>query len=971
MANVEALTGWFKKDAAGKIGRAQSRWFVFEPESGAIAYYSSERAATADLKGAIQLKDVLHVTSTNVRLEISTEERKYVLETQAPEIAVRWVAAITSYLEQSQGAEDRRESFRVRAQTSPSMPGAVIDKSQWLPSKAIPRCMGCGVKFTLTLRKHHCRFCGQVFCDPCSPVRKAVALKKGGIRVCNECIEVFGDDDDDEEGEVAPQSNKKELTELAQEVGDPENLTVKELQGLLDVMDISYRGDDAKDVLVAMLRSGRRPSEPQAAAEVVPVKKKRPSKPKLPEQAMVNPFGADVDAGDQRSRSSSNPFASSSPDAVAPKSPDNNPFGAAPSIDNGSSKNPFGPAPDVVSEGRARSGSNPFAPENRKAPAHNPFSAEASPSPLKTETTAWFDNNDDSEPAPQAGSISSLLEEKEREAANKLREQQLEAKKQERLAQQEREKEKLAQLAVERENQRIAAEKQRLLEISREEELRKKREEEKKKLAQIAMFKEQERQTMQKEKEKLAQIAIQKENERQEKEQQEKEKQELERQKEMERKQKEKEALLKQQEMERKEKEKQQELERELRKEKEIEERRQAIAQEEQRKQDRATVTSETTKKEVKPDAGEFVFDFSFDAEQNKPQEKVPPPVAVKKQPPPVAQKSKAPQERPIYYVAEVAEDASQKQSKTTEPKPVSPTSSSTTNLLPKKHPIYDKEITGTEKKNQVPAVAKKKAPVAVPTATNKASEPPVSPFGQSMLRSTSKSPTSGSSSTRQTPSPSTGNSLQEKLRALKEKADSSAVSTNKFQKAPTTNNDNQPPWAKRNLSPTSKAPMEPRRNTVASGSIKSSNKPTSNNFTSSQKPSTTTSSSSASTQRRSTKADRKVLALEWCQRMAEGSGVEIKNFNKSFGDGLAFCAIMHGLFPDKIPMKELTKSDRRRNFELAFRVAEDAGQEPILDVDDCVELPYPDSLSVMTYIFEMQRKFGKGGVLSKGVARF
>ena len=116
---------------------------------------------------------------------------------------------------------------------------------------------------------------------------------------------------------------------------------------------------------------------------------------------------------------------------------------------------------------------------------------------------------------------------------------------------------------------------------------------------------------------------------------------------------------------------------------------------------------------------------------------------------------------------------------------------------------------------------------------------------------------------------------------------------------------------------------------------------------------------------------DRKADALAWCQRLAEGTGVTIKNFSRSFGSGLAFCAIMHGLFPDKIPMATLKAANRRENFTLAFKVAEDCGQEPFLEIDDCVDMPYPDSLSVMTYIFELYRKFGKGGSKSKGVARF
>ena len=105
---------------------------------------------------------------------------------------------------------------------------------------------------------------------------------------------------------------------------------------------------------------------------------------------------------------------------------------------------------------------------------------------------------------------------------------------------------------------------------------------------------------------------------------------------------------------------------------------------------------------------------------------------------------------------------------------------------------------------------------------------------------------------------------------------------------------------------------------------------------------------------------------------MAEGSGVTITNFTKSFGSGLAFCAIMHGLFPEKVPMATLKKENRKENFTVAFKVAESCGQEPLLEVEDCVALPYPDSLSVMTYVFELYRKFGtKGSKYARGVVRF
>lgn len=53
---------------------------------------------------------------------------------------------------------------------------------------------------------------------------------------------------------------------------------------------------------------------------------------------------------------------------------------------------------------------------------------------------------------------------------------------------------------------------------------------------------------------------------------------------------------------------------------------------------------------------------------------------------------------------------------------------------------------------------------------------------------------------------------------------------------------------------------------------------------------------------------------------MAAGTGVEIKGFGKSFGSGMAFCAVMHGLIPELVPIAELSPENRKENFELAFR---------------------------------------------------
>lgn len=112
----------------------------------------------------------------------------------------------------------------------------------------------------------------------------------------------------------------------------------------------------------------------------------------------------------------------------------------------------------------------------------------------------------------------------------------------------------------------------------------------------------------------------------------------------------------------------------------------------------------------------------------------------------------------------------------------------------------------------------------------------------------------------------------------------------------------------------------------------------------------------------------RKEKALAWCRELVVGTDIAIDNFGSSWADGLAFCGIMAGLMPDKIDLTACAGNDRRENYTLAFWVALEAGQEPLLDVDDLMESPHPEPLACQTYIFELFRKFSAGGQLAHNV---
>lgn len=43
-----------------------------------------------------------------------------------------------------------------------------VNVQYWVPDHMVTHCAGCEIKFSLTVRKHHCRNCGKVFCNTCS-----------------------------------------------------------------------------------------------------------------------------------------------------------------------------------------------------------------------------------------------------------------------------------------------------------------------------------------------------------------------------------------------------------------------------------------------------------------------------------------------------------------------------------------------------------------------------------------------------------------------------------------------------------------------------------------------------------------------------------------------------------------------------------------------------------------------------------
>jgi len=77
-----------------------------------------------------------------------------------------------------------RRPLRARQESKESARGP-----RWVKDKAVYWCKQCQTDFSIVVRRHHCRHCGQVFCGECTR-NKRTLIKFGyvkPVRLCNKC----------------------------------------------------------------------------------------------------------------------------------------------------------------------------------------------------------------------------------------------------------------------------------------------------------------------------------------------------------------------------------------------------------------------------------------------------------------------------------------------------------------------------------------------------------------------------------------------------------------------------------------------------------------------------------------------------------------------------------------------------------------------------------------------------------------
>ncbi|KOM51674.1 hypothetical protein LR48_Vigan09g033300 [Vigna angularis] len=136
-------------------------------------------------------KSPVDIEPRRIRLQSNSYTTNTLLDT---------VTAATIQFKEMGGSRRPSEPVKTNEQTQERKKGfgdwmnlikpANEEKDHWVPDEAVTKCTACGTDFGAFIRKHHCRNCGDIFCDKCTHGRIALTAEENAqpVRVCDRCM---------------------------------------------------------------------------------------------------------------------------------------------------------------------------------------------------------------------------------------------------------------------------------------------------------------------------------------------------------------------------------------------------------------------------------------------------------------------------------------------------------------------------------------------------------------------------------------------------------------------------------------------------------------------------------------------------------------------------------------------------------------------------------------------------------------
>ncbi|XP_043708887.1 protein FREE1-like [Telopea speciosissima] len=136
-------------------------------------------------------KSSVDIEPRRIRLQSNNYTTNTILDT---------VTAATVQLKEMSGRFKTSDSVKTSEQSTDRKKGLADwmnlikpgneEKDHWVPDDAVAKCTACGTDFGAFVRKHHCRNCGDIFCDKCTSGRIALTAEENAqpVRVCDHCM---------------------------------------------------------------------------------------------------------------------------------------------------------------------------------------------------------------------------------------------------------------------------------------------------------------------------------------------------------------------------------------------------------------------------------------------------------------------------------------------------------------------------------------------------------------------------------------------------------------------------------------------------------------------------------------------------------------------------------------------------------------------------------------------------------------
>ncbi|CAN6181563.1 unnamed protein product [Urochloa humidicola] len=141
-------------------------------------------------------KSSVDAEAKRIRLKSNSYTSNTILDTvtaatvQFKEMGASSISRSRAIADAAKPAEQQNERRKIFPDWRNLMKPMNEEKDHWVPDEAVSKCTACAADFSAFNRRHHCRNCGDIFCDKCTQGRTPLTTDADAqpVRVCDRCM---------------------------------------------------------------------------------------------------------------------------------------------------------------------------------------------------------------------------------------------------------------------------------------------------------------------------------------------------------------------------------------------------------------------------------------------------------------------------------------------------------------------------------------------------------------------------------------------------------------------------------------------------------------------------------------------------------------------------------------------------------------------------------------------------------------